>query len=151
MNRSRQELARYSLAVGRGAGGLCAKDGSSAWEMPPAIGPWQGGDRSPGPGFCYWRSRRYCSARGPVHPGYFFEGSAPPRASSHGPYNEHRVRNIGSLQLGMAVVAPTAFLHPFLALVRTAALSPVAWQAPHAVCPLLHVADLPSADRVSMR
>ena len=59
-----------------------------------------------------------------------------------GPYNEHLVRDVGGLQLGMAVVPLAAFLRPSVALVRVAALSSVAWQAPHLVYHLAQSAGL---------
>jgi hypothetical protein len=70
--------------------------------------------------------------------------------SVDGPYNEHLVRDVGGLQLGMAVVCFAAFLRPGIALVRAAALASVAWQAPHLVYHLVHVRDLPTlGDRVA--
>ena len=70
--------------------------------------------------------------------------------SVDGPYNEHLVRDVGGLQLGMAVVCFAAFLRPGVALVRAAALASVAWQAPHLVYHFVHVGDLPTlGDRVA--
>lgn len=64
--------------------------------------------------------------------------------SVDGPYNEHLVRDVGGLQLGMAVVCFAAFLRPDIALVRVAALASIVWQAPHLVYHLVHVEDLPT-------
>lgn len=70
--------------------------------------------------------------------------------SEEGPYNEHLIRDVGGLQLGMAVVLLAALLRPTRLLVLVAALASVAWQAPHVVYHLLHVDDLPTlADRVT--
>ena len=57
--------------------------------------------------------------------------------------------SVGGLQLAMAVLLIAAFLRLTRTLVLVAALSSVAWQAPHAVYHLLHASDLPTpADRV---
>ena len=70
--------------------------------------------------------------------------------SADGPYNEHLVRDVGGLLLGMAVVCFAAFVRPGVALVRAAALASVAWQAPHLVYHFVHVGDLPTpGDRVA--
>ena len=70
--------------------------------------------------------------------------------SLDGSYNEHFVRDVGGLQLGMAVVCFAAFLRPGVAMVRAAALASVAWQAPHLVYHFVHVGDLPTlGDRVA--
>ena len=80
-------------------------------------------------------------------PGSFWEGfPGLGRAwvSADGPYNEHLVRDVGGLQLGMAVVLFAALLRPSNSLVRVAALASIVWQAPHAVYHLVHVGDLPT-------
>jgi hypothetical protein len=86
-------------------------------------------------------------------PAWFWEGFpgfGRSWVSVDGPYNEHLVRDVGGLQLGMAVVCFAAFLRPGIALVRAAALASVAWQAPHLVYHLVHVGDLPTlGDRVA--
>ena len=70
--------------------------------------------------------------------------------SVDGPYNEHLVRDVGGLQLGMAVLLLAALVRPTRSLLRVAALASVAWQAPHAVYHLIHAGDLPTlADRVA--
>lgn len=70
--------------------------------------------------------------------------------STDGPYNEHLIRDVGGLQLAMAVVLLAAALRPTVVLVRTAALASVVWQAPHVVYHLVHVVDLPTlADQVA--
>ena len=70
--------------------------------------------------------------------------------SVDGPYNEHLVRDVGGLQLGMTVLLLAALVHPTRSLLRVAALASAAWQAPHAVYHLIHVGDLPMlADRVA--
>ena len=79
-----------------------------------------------------------------------FPGFGRSWASVDGSYNEHIVRDVGGLQLGMAVVCFAAFVRPGVALVRAAALASVVWQAPHLVYHLVHVGDLPTlADRVA--
>ena len=70
--------------------------------------------------------------------------------SVDGPYNEHLVRDVGGLQLGMAVVLFAALLWPTRVLARVSALASIVWQAPHAVYHLAHAGDLPTlADRVA--
>lgn len=70
--------------------------------------------------------------------------------SADGPYNEHLVRDVGGLQLAMAVVVLAALLRPAGELLLVAALASVAWQAPHAAYHLVHVGDLPTpADRIA--
>lgn len=86
-------------------------------------------------------------------PAWFWEGFpgfGRAWVSVDGPYNEHLIRDVGGLQLGMAVVCFAAFLSPGVALVRAAALASIAWQAPHLVYHLVHVGDLPTlGDRVA--
>lgn len=65
-------------------------------------------------------------------------------ASFDGPYNEHLIRDVGGLQLGMAVLLLAALLRLSRELVLVAALASVAWQAPHLVYHLVHVGDLPT-------
>lgn len=78
-----------------------------------------------------------------------FPGLGRAWVSTDGPYNEHLVRDVGGLQLGMAVVLFAALLRPATTLVRVATLASVVWQAPHVVYHLVHVGDLPMlADRV---
>ena len=79
-----------------------------------------------------------------------FPGFGRAWVSVDGPYNEHLVRDVGGLQLGMAVVLLAASLRPSVALVRVAALASVAWQTPHLVYHVAHVGELPAlADRVA--
>lgn len=86
-------------------------------------------------------------------PGSFWEGfPGLGRAwvSTDGPYNEHLVRDVGGLQLGMTVVLLAALLRPADGLVLVAALASIVWQAPHAVYHLVHVGDLPTlADQLA--
>lgn len=70
--------------------------------------------------------------------------------STDGPYNEHLIRDVGGLQLGMSVVLLATLLRPTRPLVLVAALASLAWQAPHVSYHLIHVKDLPTlADRVA--
>lgn len=79
-----------------------------------------------------------------------FPGFGRAWVSVDGPYNEHLIRDVGGLQLGMAVVCFAAFLRPDVALVRAAALASIVWQAPHLVYHLVHVGYLPTlGDRVA--
>jgi hypothetical protein len=86
-------------------------------------------------------------------PGAFWEGFPGfgyAWVSVDGPYNEHLVRDVGGLQLAVAVVLIFALRQPTTTLVLVAALSSLAWQAPHAVYHLSHVGLLPTpADRVA--
>ena len=79
-----------------------------------------------------------------------FPGLGRAWVSVGGAYNEHLVRDVGGLQLAVAVLLLAALLRPTRTLVLVAALSSIAWQAPHAVYHLIHVGDLPPpADRVA--
>ncbi len=79
-----------------------------------------------------------------------FPGFGHAWVSTDGPYNEHLVRDVGGLQLGMAVVLLAALLRPDESLLRVAALASVVWQMPHAVYHLVHVGDLSTpTDRVA--
>jgi hypothetical protein len=79
-----------------------------------------------------------------------FPGFGRAWVSAYGPYDEHLVRDVGGLHLGMAVVLLAALARPTESLLRVAALASVVWQAPHAVYHFVHVGDLPTlADRVA--
>jgi hypothetical protein len=51
--------------------------------------------------------------------------------AADGPYNEHLVRDVGGLNLALAVVTIVALVHRTAVLVRTAALAWLVYSAPH--------------------
>jgi hypothetical protein len=65
--------------------------------------------------------------------------------SLDGPYNEHLVRDVGGLNLAVAVLALMAFLEPTPSLLRVSALVTLAFQLPHNVYHLIHVGMLPGS------
>ena len=63
--------------------------------------------------------------------------------SVDGPYNEHLIRDVGGLQLGIAVLVLLALLKPSPTLLQAVALVTLAVQLPHNLYHLLHIAVLP--------
>ncbi len=66
-----------------------------------------------------------------------------------GPYNEHLVRDVGGLSLGLAVLNLVAAWRPTRALVATAAAVGLCFSVPHLVYHWAHVDVLPSSQRVA--
>jgi hypothetical protein len=56
-----------------------------------------------------------------------------------GPYNEHLVRDVGGLNLALAVVTIVALVHRTAVLVRTAALAWIVYSVPHFVYHSAHL------------
>jgi hypothetical protein len=56
-----------------------------------------------------------------------------------GPYNEHLVRDVGGLNLALAVVTVVALVHRTAVLVRTAALAWLVYSVPHLVYHSAHL------------
>ena len=84
-------------------------------------------------------------------PGSFYEAFPLGRGwvAVDGPFNEHLVRDVGGLNLALAVVAFVAARWPSLALVRATAVATLVYQIPHAVYHAAHQAPLPTdTDRV---
>jgi hypothetical protein len=65
------------------------------------------------------------------------------------PYNEHLVRDVGSLTLALAVLVAAAALTLQRLLVAVAALALLAWSAPHLAFHLAHLEGLTTADKVA--
>lgn len=65
-----------------------------------------------------------------------------------GPFNEHLVRDIGGLNLGLAVVAALAAATLGLALVRAVSLGSIAYYLPHLVYHASHLSLYGTADKV---
>lgn len=65
--------------------------------------------------------------------------------SVDGPYNEHLLRDVGSLNLAMAVLSLLALLEPSPALLRATALSSLVYQVPHTIYHTAHLGLLPNA------
>jgi hypothetical protein len=66
-----------------------------------------------------------------------------------GPYNQHLVRDVGGLNLGLAAVALVAFVVPGPALVRAAGLGWLLFSLPHLIYHLGNLEPLPAADKVA--
>jgi hypothetical protein len=67
-----------------------------------------------------------------------------------GPYNEHLVRDVGALNLALAVVAIVAFVTLSRAAVLAAGGAWLAYGVPHLVYHLRHLDPLESADAVAV-
>jgi hypothetical protein len=66
-----------------------------------------------------------------------------------GPYNEHLVRDVGGLNLALAVVLVAAWLTLSRPLVATAAVATLAYGVPHLAYHLLHTDGLTTGDVVA--
>ena len=64
------------------------------------------------------------------------------------PYNEHLVRDVGGLSLGLAVVTAAAALTLEQRLVIVAALAILVWSTPHLIFHLGHLEGLSTTDKV---
>jgi hypothetical protein len=67
-----------------------------------------------------------------------------------GPYNEHLVRDVGGLNLALAVVTIVALVHRTAVLVRTAALAWLVYSVPHLVYHSAHLDLYDGAEIVLM-
>jgi hypothetical protein len=76
-----------------------------------------------------------------------FPGAGRHWVSVDGPYNEHLVRDVGGLNLGLAAVAFLALLSLGPALVRAAGLGWLLFSLPHLIYHLNHLGPLPTADK----
>ena len=77
-----------------------------------------------------------------------FPGGGRHWISLNGPYNEHFIRDFGSLQLALAVVTGVALVSLVPLLVRTAAVAGLAFSVPHLVYHLRHIDVYNSTDQV---
>jgi hypothetical protein len=87
-----------------------------------------------------------------VAPLVFYEGFPLPGHSWVGllpPYNEHLVRDVGALNLGVAVVLAGAALRADRATVRLAAIAGLVVAVPHTAYHALHLAHFPPADAMA--
>ena len=64
------------------------------------------------------------------------------------PYNEHLTRDVGALNLALAVLLVAAAVAPERRLVRVALLVQLVWTVPHAVFHLGHLDGFPPVDAV---
>jgi hypothetical protein len=69
--------------------------------------------------------------------------------AADGPYNEHLVRDFGSLNLGFAAVALVAFWRPVRELLIAVALANIAFQVPHLIYHLRHLDVYDTADKIA--
>lgn len=77
-----------------------------------------------------------------------FPGGGRHWVSADGPYNEHLVRDVGSLNLALALVLAAAAITMSVVVVRTAMLASLVNAAPHFLYHALHLDTLDTADAV---
>ena len=78
-----------------------------------------------------------------------FPGGGRTWVSVDGPYNEHLVRDVGALNLALAVVALVALIALTRAVALAAALGWIVYQAPHLVYHLRHLDLYDTSDKVA--
>jgi hypothetical protein len=66
-----------------------------------------------------------------------------------GPYNEHLVRDVGALNLALAVLLIAAAVTVTRAMVLTAAIASLVWGLPHLVYHIANAGDLEAGDAVA--
>jgi hypothetical protein len=79
-----------------------------------------------------------------------FPGTGRVWVSVDGPYNQHLIRDVGALNLALAVVAIVAFVTLSRAAVLAAGGAWLAYGVPHLVYHLRHLDPLESADQVAV-
>lgn len=79
-----------------------------------------------------------------------FPGSGRAWVSVDGPYNEHLVRDVGALNLALAVVAIVAFVTLSRAAVLAAGGAWLAYGLPHLIYHLRHLDPLDGGDQVAV-
>ena len=79
-----------------------------------------------------------------------FPGGGRSWVAADGPYNEHLIRDFGSLNLALAVVTIVAAVTLGRAVVIAAALAWLAFQVPHLVYHARHLSVFDSADKVAV-
>src|SRR5688500_15488716 len=77
-----------------------------------------------------------------------FPGGGRSWVSADGPYNEHLVRDVGELYLGLVVVLVAAVIWPRLALVRAAAVAAIVSTVPHFVYHARHLDVYETSDKI---
>jgi hypothetical protein len=75
-----------------------------------------------------------------------FPGFGRAWVSVDGPYNEHLIRDVGALNLALAVVLIVAAVRLTPDLIMTAALASLAWSVPHLLYHLFNSDDLTTSD-----
>lgn len=75
-----------------------------------------------------------------------FPGLGMAWVSVDGPYNEHFVRDVGALNLALAVVLIAAFFNPTRQLVTIAAGASLAWNVPHLIYHVFNTDGLEALD-----
>ncbi|MDQ6698159.1 MAG: hypothetical protein M3Z46_11955, partial [Actinomycetota bacterium] len=68
--------------------------------------------------------------------------------SADGPYNEHLVRDFGSLNLALAAVAAVAFVRPVRELLIAVGLANLVYGVPHLIYHLRHLDVYDTADKI---
>ena len=79
-----------------------------------------------------------------------FPGAGRVWVSVDGPYNQHLVRDVGALNLALAVVAIVAFVTLSRAAVLAAGGAWLAYGVPHLIYHLRHLDPLENADQVAV-
>jgi|SRR5262245_10486427 len=78
-----------------------------------------------------------------------FPGGGRAWVSVDGPYNEHLVRDVGALNLALAVVSLVALISLTRVVALAAALGWIVYQAPHLVYHLRHLDLYDTSDKVA--
>jgi hypothetical protein len=78
-----------------------------------------------------------------------FPGGGRTWVSADGPYNEHLVRDVGALNLALAVVTVVALIAFTRVVALAAALGWIVYQAPHLVYHLRHLDLYDASDKVA--
>ncbi len=77
-----------------------------------------------------------------------FPGGGRQWVSADGPYNEHLVRDFGSLNLALAAVAAVAFVRPVRELLIAVGLANLVYGVPHLIYHLRHLDVYDTADKI---
>ena len=77
-----------------------------------------------------------------------FPGGGHQWVSADGPFNEHLVRDVGTLNLALAAVAIAALVRPGRYLVQVIAGATLVYSAPHFLYHLFHLDPFGSSDKV---
>lgn len=82
--------------------------------------------------------------------GFFanFPGGGRSWVAADGPYNQHLVRDFGSLNLALAAVALVAFVRPVRELLIAVGVANIVYQLPHLVYHLRHLDLYDTSDKV---
>ena len=78
-----------------------------------------------------------------------FPGLGMTWVSADGPFNEHLVRDVGALNLALAIVTAVAALRPERLLVMAAAAAWLVYGLPHLAYHAVHAGVLPATDAVA--